>query len=278
MIAFTPAKINIGLFVTGRREDGYHTLESIFAPIPWKDSLEIQPTDQSGIHLTTHGLDIPGSIQDNLIVKAYQLVAEKHTLPGLNVHLIKDIPLGAGLGGGSSNGAYMLRLLQSTVEVDAHPDQWNQWAEALGSDCPFFMQEEAAMVSGRGECIEPHPHILEHLRGWHIVVLHPGLHVSTREAFAEISPTSASFDLRKLTTVPVDRWKTLIRNDFQATVRKKHKTIDHAISVLESEGATYVQMTGTGSAVYGLFREASGAARALSRGAQQKWRVHSSTF
>ena len=278
MIAFTPAKINIGLFVTGRREDGYHTLESIFAPIPWKDSLEIQPTGQSGIHLTTHGLNIPGVAQDNLIIKAYELVAEQQDLPGLNVHLVKQIPLGAGLGGGSSNGAHMLRLLQRKFEVNVHANQWNQWAETLGSDCPFFMQEEAAMVTGRGENIEPHATVLDQLSGWHIVVLHPGVHVSTREAFAEISPASAPFDLRKLTTVPVENWKSHVRNDFQSTVRKKHKPIDTAISLLENEGAAYVQMTGTGSAVYGLFRSASASESAASKGGQYRWSVHRSTF
>ena len=151
MIAFTPAKINIGLFVTGRRNDGFHDLESIFIPIPWKDALEIQLQEEPGIQLTSSGLPIPGAPEDNLIVQAYNLVAKTHELPGVKACVVKNIPLGAGLGGGSSNGAHMLRLLKESCSVNATPEQWNQWAAALGSDCPFFMQDEAGK-DGQASC------------------------------------------------------------------------------------------------------------------------------
>ena len=278
MIAFTPAKINIGLFVTGRRNDGFHDLESIFIPIPWKDALEIQLQEEPGIQLTTSGLQIPGAPEDNLIVKAYNLVARTHELPGVKACVVKNIPLGAGLGGGSSNGAHMLRLLKESCSVNATPEQWNQWAAALGSDCPFFMQDEAAMTYGRGERIEPNPSILTHLKGWNIAILHPGVHVSTREAFAAIKPSPAPFDLRELTTHRVEDWGSLIRNDFEKIIREKHDAVNQAIIQHQQAGASYVQMTGTGSAVFGLFRNEKDAAEIARWGTERGWRTHCSAF
>jgi 4-diphosphocytidyl-2-C-methyl-D-erythritol kinase len=278
MIAFTPAKINIGLFVTGRRHDGYHDLESLFIPIPWKDALEIQLQEEPGIQLTTSGLPIPGAPEDNLIVKAYNLVTRTHELPGVKACVVKNIPLGAGLGGGSSNGAHMLRLLKESCSVNATPEQWNQWAAALGSDCPFFMQDEAAMTYGRGEHIEPNPSILTHLRGWNIAILHPGVHVSTREAFAAITPSSPPFDLKELTLHPVEDWKHRVHNDFEGLIRKKHSAVDQAVVRLQEAGASYVQMTGTGSAVFGLFSDETSAAKIAHWGAKKGWRTHCSSF
>ena len=278
MIAFTPAKINIGLFVTSRRNDGFHDLESIFIPIPWKDALEIELSEEPGIHLTSHGLPIPGALGDNLIVKAYHLVASVCDIPGVHASVVKNIPLGAGLGGGSSNGAHMLRLLKDVCSVEAEPEQWNQWAAALGSDCPFFMQDEAAMTYGRGERIEPNPSILTRLKGWHIAILHPGVHVSTREAFAAIKPSPAPFDLRELTHHHVEDWGDLIRNDFEGIIRKKHTVVDQAIIQLQQSGASYVQMTGTGSAVFGLFSNERDAAETSRWGAKKGWRTHCCAF
>lgn len=278
MIAFTPAKINIGLFVTGRRNDGYHDLESLFIPIPWKDTVEINFCEEPGLQLSCFGLDIPGPTEDNLIAKAYHLVASAYAIPGVKASVVKNIPLGAGLGGGSSNGAHMLRLLKESCSIQAKPEQWNQWSIELGSDCPFFMQDQAAMTHGRGEHIEPNSSILNKLKGWTIAILHPGVHVSTREAFAAITPSSAPFDLRELTLHPIEEWKHLVHNDFEGLIRKKHNAVDQALVRLQEAGALYVQMTGTGSAVFGLFSDETAAAKAALWGTKKGWRTHCSSF
>ena len=257
-VLFIPSKINLGLFVTSRRSDGFHNLESIFLPTSWCDVMEIRVLeDQGRLELRTSGREIPGTQANNLVRRAYERVAERFPLPSLAVHLRKVVPMGAGLGGGSADGAWMLRWLRDNVDIAAEPGYWAEVAAELGSDCPFFLDDGAALVTGRGEHIERLPTGALPLNGWHMVILHPDIHVSTREAFSGIAPRPAPFDLRTLPERPVEQWNAYVFNDFEAEVSRLHPEIAQLRQRLTDAGAVFAQMTGTGSAVYGLFPPAT---------------------
>lgn len=253
-VLFIPSKVNLGLFVTSRRSDGFHNLESIFLTTGWCDVMEIQVLEGQGrLELRTSGREIPGSQEQNLVRRAYERVAARFPLPSLAVHLRKVVPMGAGLGGGSADGAWMLRWLRDNADIAAEPGFWTEVAAELGSDCPFFLEDGAAFVTGRGEHIERLPAGALPLSGWHMVILHPGIHVSTQAAFLGIVPRPAPFDLRTLHERPVEQWNLHVFNDFEAEVSRMHPEIAELRQRLMAAGAVFVQMTGTGSAVYGLF-------------------------
>ncbi|MEY5043310.1 MAG: hypothetical protein RJA19_537 [Bacteroidota bacterium] len=253
-VLFIPSKVNLGLFVTSRRNDGFHNLESIFLPTGWCDVMEIRVLDGHGrLELRTSGREIPGDQANNLVRKAYERVADRFPVPSLEVHLRKVVPMGAGLGGGSADGAWMLRWLRDALDIGAEPGFWEEVAAALGSDCPYFLSDGPAFVSGRGEHIERLPARALPLSGWHMAILHPGIHVSTQAAFAGITPRPAPFDLRTLSRLPVEQWSQHVFNDFEAGISRLHPEIAELRQRLTAAGAAFAQMTGTGSAVYGLF-------------------------
>ena len=250
MIAFANAKINLGLFVTERRPDGFHNLESIFLPVSLCDVLEAVPSDDEGIRFSTQGRTIDGDIETNLCVKAYRVLSRDFSLGGVEATMLKNIPIGAGLGGGSSDGAHMLKILNELFELKLTHTRLEYYAAELGSDCPFFIQNKPCFVHGRGELLEP---IDFSLKGQHVVIIHPGIHVSTAEAFRGISPKSASFDLRAIGSLPKSEWQHHVTNDFETSVCASHPAIANLIESLLKEGAWYARMSGSGSAVFGFF-------------------------
>ncbi len=263
MLFFPPAKLNLGLHVLGKQSDGFHNLESVFLPTQWTDVLEVRLTEGAlgSLEFTTSGLDIPGTTEGNLVVRAHAMLAESHALPGLHVHLHKVIPMGAGLGGGSADGTYALMAMNDVCGLGLSGEDLAPWAASLGSDCPFFLHSKPALVSGRGEVIAPLEFGLP-LDGWWLVIHHPGIHVCTAEAFGALTPAHRHTDWAKLSTTEVGRWSDLIRNDFEPGITAVHPEVQHALNQMKASGAHYAQMTGSGSAVFGLF-ESEPEARAV---------------
>jgi len=252
MIAFANAKINLGLFVTERRSDGFHNLESIFLPVSLCDVVEAVRMDEDGIRFTTQGRAIDGDIETNLCVKAYRLLSQDFKLGGVDATMLKNIPIGAGLGGGSSDGAHMLKLLNALFELKLSNEDLKRYAAQLGSDCPFFIENKPCFVHGRGELLEP---IHLAMEGQPVVIIHPGIHVSTAEAYKGVTPGPASFDLRTISQLPRDQWQHVVTNDFERSVCVQHPTIAELVQQLLDEGAWYARMSGSGSAVFGFFDE-----------------------
>lgn len=250
MIRFPKAKINIGLYVTGKRPDGYHNIESVFYPIPIADALEAVKAKHNTCQITIHGLPVSGATEQNLIYKAWQLLHESHHIGGVDVWLIKQIPMGAGLGGGSSDGAHMLMLLNELFELDLDHQTLETYAARLGSDCPFFIHEAPAFVTGRGDVMQP---INIDLSGKYLALIHPGVHVGTQEAYSLISPAPPNGDLQSLTSLPMEQWANLAVNDFEKPVSKTYPVVNDALQMMRSRSATFASMSGSGSAVYGIF-------------------------
>ena len=282
-MAFPPAKVNLGLFVAGKRPDGFHDLASFFVPLSgargWTDVLELDVLSgrfERGVRLQMDGIAIPGASRENLVLRAYHLLDAHfgHTLPDVDFRLNKKIPTGAGLGGGSADGTFALRMLNSALSLGLEDNDLLTFAEQLGSDCPFFIQDDPAWVTGRGECIEPAPELFDALRGHHIAVVHPGIHVSTAEAFAGITPRADVPEIRDCIEKPVEEWAACgLVNDFQPGITAQHPEIAEALAAV-SEGALFASMTGTGSAVYGIFKTAADAERVARSGADRGWSAH----
>jgi 4-diphosphocytidyl-2-C-methyl-D-erythritol kinase len=254
MLVFPPAKINIGLQITQKRDDGYHDLISVFYPIALCDVLEIlvdesAPTGSVKFHPS--GLAVDGNPDNNLVLKAIRLFHSRHPLPGLNVYLHKVIPMGAGLGGGSSDATYTLLALNEMMGLPFKYYPLLQMALQLGSDCPFFMRNWACLVEGRGEMFRE---LDLELSGYHLALINPGVHVSTAEAFAMIKPKQPDFDLKDMEELPPEEWQARVVNDFEGPVMQKFPEIRAALHVLNDAGAVYASMSGSGSTVYGLFR------------------------
>lgn len=251
MVLFPNCKINLGLHIIRKREDGYHDLETVFYPIALRDALEAIRTEKPGIQFTSSGLPVAGNPHDNLCVKAYHLLQKDFPeLPGLQVHLHKQIPMGAGLGGGSADGAFMLQLINRLCNLELEQEQLIRYALQLGSDCPFFILNRPCFAEGRGERMQPIP--LD-LSGYRFVLINPGIHVSTAQAFAGISPQKPAQPITTITSLPVTEWRNRLVNDFEAHVTDLHPAIGIAKAELYAQGALYAAMTGSGSTVYGLF-------------------------
>jgi 4-diphosphocytidyl-2-C-methyl-D-erythritol kinase len=254
MICFPNAKINLGLRVTSKREDGFHDLDTVFFPVPLHDVLEvITPSTGSADAVTfTHsGIPIPGDVSANLCIKAYYLLKKDYPdLPSILLHLHKHIPMGAGLGGGSSDGAFMLKLLNDKYRLGIGAEQLQKYALALGSDCPFFIINEPVQATGRGEIMQS---ISCTLSSKTMVLVCPGIHVSTADAFRKIklSPTAPS--CASVIERPIQAWKDNLTNDFEEPVFSAFPEIGNIKEKLYDAGALYASMTGTGSTVYGIF-------------------------
>ena len=264
MVSFPPAKLNLGLHVLGKRADGFHELESVFLPIAWTDILEVvlAPDVPHGeATFTWTGLPIPGDPGNNLVVRAHQLLAERHPLPGVSIHLHKVLPMGGGVGGGSADGTYTLRALNEVCGLGMSQGDLTEIAAQLGSDCPFFVQDGPALVQGRGDLVKNLPFTLP-LQGWWVVVANPGIHIGTAEAFADLSPKPRATKWESLATSPVNVWRDVIQNDFEEGARARHPEVGALIDALSKAGAAYAQMTGSGSTVFGLFKQAEQAKRA----------------
>jgi len=250
MLAFPNCKINIGLYITNRREDGYHDLETVFYPLKLKESLEIVPSKKTALHLS--GLKVAGEPKNNLVWSAYQILKQQfpEKVPEFDIYLHKVIPMGAGLGGGSSDGACMLQLLNDFCALGLDKEQLAGLALQLGSDCPFFIHNRPRFAKGRGEKMSP----LElDLSPYSIQLICPEVHVSTSDAFKMIIADPAPFDLANLNKLPVEEWKDFISNDFEAPVFKQYPELAIIKSELYEQGALYASMTGSGSTIFGIF-------------------------
>ncbi len=250
MILFPPAKINLGLRIVRKRADGYHDLETALLPVPWRDALEVIRSDTFSFQ--TSGLPIPGAPENNLCVRAYHLLQQDFDLPPVAVHLHKIIPMGAGLGGGSSDAASMLVLLNDLFKLSLSTLALEAYAARLGSDCPFFIDPRPRLASGTGTTLEDLP--LD-LSGRHLLIMYPKVSVSTADAYARVVPRQPDSNLRNLLTQPVEAWKDQVVNDFEASVFQQHPVLANIKEQLYDAGATYASLSGSGSALYGLFDE-----------------------
>ncbi len=255
-IGFPNGKVNVGLQVRDRRPDGFHTIESLFVPIPCCDTLELEVLKgQGACEMVCHGLPIPGDPAHNLILKAYDLLARDHNIPSVRFHLIKAIPMGAGLGGGSADGAMALQLLNAQCGLGLSEAALETSAARLGSDCPFFIRNTCSHVSGRGEIIDP---ISLDLKDWWVAILHPGIHVSTATAFSWVTASDDRPGLSAWSGSGPEEWTGKLTNDFTAPVVQRHPEVGHALTMLRNLGATHADMSGSGSAVFGFFRNDPG--------------------
>lgn len=248
MICYPPAKINIGLWISDKRTDGYHTIASLMVPVPLCDILEIVPANFDNFHCS--GIPVEGATDDNLVLKARDLVRKFHDLPGLYIHLHKNIPVGSGLGGGSSDAASTIVLLNKLFGLQMADEQMLNIAAMLGSDCPFFIKQQPAFVSGRGEILEPAGISLS---GYYLVIVKPLTGVSTSWAYSMVKPVKRSVSFKSVALLPVARWQEQLRNDFEAVVFEHYPEIEHIRDRLLGHGAFYASLSGSGSAVYGLF-------------------------
>jgi 4-diphosphocytidyl-2-C-methyl-D-erythritol kinase len=252
MVVFPNAKINLGLRVVAKRSDGYHDIDTVFYPIPFYDILEIIPSNKD-VEFTFSGKEIIGNINSNLCYKAYQLIKKDYPqIPSIKIHLHKNIPMGAGLGGGSSNGAFMLKMLNEKFQLGITGDVLEQYALQLGSDCPFFIANKACGASGRGEHFES---IELDLKNKSFLLVNPGLHVSTADAFSKINIGNNISPCTSVIKHPIDKWKELLINDFEHSVFEIHPILKEIKETLYSAGAVYASMTGTGSSIYGIFEK-----------------------
>lgn len=252
MITFPNAKINLGLNVVEKRPDGYHNIETVFYPLPLEDALEVNLSkEQDGtIRLYQTGMEITGSVEDNLVVKAYRLLDKVHRLSGVDVHLFKHIPSGAGLGGGSSDAAFMLKSLNELFELNLSAGRLEEYAARLGADCAFFVRNQPTYAEGIGNLFSP---VHCSLQGHQYIVVKPDVFVSTREAFSRVCPHRPQRPVREVVRLPPEQWKGLLANDFEASVFPRFPLIGEIKEELYRLGAIYASMSGSGSAVFGLF-------------------------
>ena len=252
MISFPSCKINLGLNVVGKRTDGFHNLETIFFPVPLQDALEIIPAPNRRFQFSSTGLDIPGEQENNLCIKAFNLLRADFKLPPVHMHLHKVIPVGSGLGGGSSDGAVTLKLLNELFSLALDAEKLKNYARLLGSDCAFFIDNKPVFGYERGDSFEP---FSVDLAGLFIALVIPPIHVSTAEAYALVVPEIPQRSLKELVRLPVKEWKDCIVNDFEAPITKKYPSIGMIGQKLYQAGALFASMSGSGSAVFGLFEE-----------------------
>ncbi|MFA6334140.1 MAG: 4-(cytidine 5'-diphospho)-2-C-methyl-D-erythritol kinase [Bacteroidales bacterium] len=256
MIVYPNAKINIGLKVIGKRPDGFHNLETFFFPVELTDILEIVESGKTT--LTLYGIELKGNPEENLCVKAYKLLAGELNLPPVEMHLLKRIPTGAGLGGGSSDAAYTLIALDKLFKLNLDSETLASYAARLGSDCPFFIysrslkreEGEGMFAEGRGEILTPFT--IPQLAGFKVKIELPPVFVSTAEAYGEVTPCKPQTSLKEQLLKPVEEWKDTVKNDFESSVFKKHPLIGEYKQQLYKQGAVYASMSGSGSAVFGL--------------------------
>jgi 4-diphosphocytidyl-2-C-methyl-D-erythritol kinase len=253
LLTFPNAKLNLGLYVTARRPDGYHSLESVFLPLPWADVLEVLPAPkgQEAASLALTGRPIPGEVATNLCLKAYELLkADFPELPAAQLHLHKIVPIGAGLGGGSADAAFALRAISDVFKLNLSVEVLESYARRLGADCAFFIQNQPRLALEKGDVFED---ISLNLAGTACVVVYPGLHISTAEAYARIVPQAPKTPLRAALAQPVSTWRDTVSNDFETALTPTYPVLADIKQQLYAAGATYASLSGSGSAVYGLF-------------------------
>lgn len=252
MIVFPNAKINLGLRILRKRTDGFHDIETIMIPIGLSDALEIVPSADGKFAFTASGIAIQCDPEENLCVKAFRMMQRKYGLPEVKIHLHKAIPAGAGLGGGSSDAAFALKLTRRLFSIKVCGSELLEMAAALGSDCPFFIENKTSVAAGRGEALQPFP---LSLKGYHLLLVKPDINVSTPWAYNNITPSGiplpAPDQLRE-----TEAWDAMLVNDFEPAVMKTYPEIKEVRDRIRDLGAFYTAMSGSGSAVFGLFKSA----------------------
>jgi len=257
MISFPNAKINLGLSIVEKRSDGYHNIETVFYPVGWKDVLEIIPFEKkinrkNDLQFHQSGIKISGKIENNSCVKAYRLLKEKFGLPPVEMCLHKIVPSGAGLGGGSSDAAFTLMMLNKIFSLNLPEEKIETFASSVGADCAFFIHNQPVFAKGKGDEFE---NIKLDLSNYYIVIVKPDVHVNTATAYKNVIPKPASVSLKEIITQPVSEWKDNLVNDFEFSVFKKYPAIRHVKEQLYEAGALYASMSGSGSAVFGIFND-----------------------
>lgn len=252
MLVFPNAKINLGLYVTEKRPDGYHNLQTVFYPLNWCDALEVIEDSKAKepFSLEISGLEVSGSLTDNLLYKAWKMLSEKHTLPKMRVYLHKVIPMGAGLGGGSADAAFFLNLLNTKFSLQLSTETLSNYASQLGSDCAFFLHNKALYAEGRGEIFTD---ISLNLNAYYILAIFPQLHSSTAAAFKELVPQQPKHNLIESISKPVNQWKDCLFNDFEQALFKLFPQLQQIKHQLYQSNALYAAMSGSGSTMFGIF-------------------------
>lgn len=250
MVFFPNAKINLGLCVTGKRSDGYHNIQSILFPVPLYDVLELIDSPDGDFSFSMSGIPVDGDHRQNLVYRVWQMMQLDFELPPVKMHLHKAIPMGAGLGGGSADAAFLIRLVNAHFKLGLSTEKMREIAVRLGMDCPFFIENVPALATERGDKLSS---IELDLKGKHLVLVKPDCHVSTRDAYAGVKPKKPGVDLEEAIKKPVGRWKELLVNDFEKSVFKVCPQVGIIKSKLYDAGAEFALMSGSGSAVFGIF-------------------------
>lgn len=249
------AKINLGLNIVEKRADGYHNLETVFYPVPLYDEITIEESTESAAStclLTLSGQQIEGDPEKNLVVRAYRLLEHRYSLPPIHIHLTKSIPMQAGMGGGSADGTYTLRLLNEMFSLGISNADMERYAATLGADCAFFVKATPSYAEGIGEQLSP---IALSLKDYYLAIVKPPIAVSTREAFSLIKPQRPEKNCRNIVSQPIETWRTELRNDFEESIFPQYPRIGEIKEQLYHQGALYAAMSGSGSALFALFRE-----------------------
>jgi 4-diphosphocytidyl-2-C-methyl-D-erythritol kinase len=255
MITFPNAKINLGLDIVEKRPDGYHNLETVFYPIPLCDILEITPaTDKKApeYNFKMYNAVFEGSDDDNLVIKAYKALAADHKLPKVDISLYKHIPTGAGLGGGSADAAFALKMLNDIAGLGLTAEQLRGYASRIGADCAFFIDNTPAYATGIGDILTPTPCSIS---GYHLVLVKPDIHVSTKDAYALVTPQKPEQPLTEIAARPIHEWKDAMKNDFENSIFAKHPAMAKIKEQLYAMGAVYASMSGSGSSFFGIFNK-----------------------
>ena len=250
MIVFPNAKINLGLNIVRKRNDGFHDIETVFYPISLNDVMEITRDEKTSF--IASGIEIPSNGGDNLVMKAYSLLKQDFALEELKVHLLKVIPIGAGLGGGSADAAFMLKAVRDYCRLPLRNDQLKTYAAKLGSDCSFFIDNQASYAWGRGELMKP---LDLWLKGYHLLLVYPNLHISTAQAYSRVSPKVPAVNIQDVVQLPLEEWKDKLVNDFEISAFEIYPELKKLKTDLYAMGATYACMSGSGSSFFGIFKE-----------------------
>ena len=254
MIRFPACKINLGLHILEKRADSYHNLETVFHPVHIHDALEILPlSNEAKPQLSLSGLPVSGDENSNLCIKAWQMVKRDFPqLPSVNIHLHKAVPMGAGLGGGSADGAAALMMLNDMFNLQLSSESLARYALQLGSDCPFFIYNKPLFATGRGETFLP---VNINLNGCYFYIVNPNIHINTGEAFSQLKYVNHASSLLKIIEQPIEIWRNILVNDFEEGIVKMHPVVADVKRRLYRHGAVYAAMSGSGSTVFGIFKK-----------------------
>lgn len=251
MLVFPNCKINLGLQVIEKRKDGFHNIESVFYPVNWCDALEVIEGGSVPFSIEISGLKVIGKQEDNIIFKAWELIKEKCQIPNIRVFLHKTLPMGAGLGGGSSDAAFFLRIMNRKFSLKIDDNELRNLAGKLGSDCSFFIENKPVLAAGKGDVFSV---VNLNLKGYYMVIIYPGINSNTAEAYTGITPLIPERSLKDIIeNESIDNWRSLLKNDFEKSIFAKYPSIERIKKQLYERGAIYASMSGSGSAVYGIF-------------------------